>query len=117
MLTVPEDERVISNAQTGVGASRERRAADDHVYRAQRQTLVDVGFFAQRGGGKHLNVELACAALLDFFSRPDRLRVVRLGRFIHVCPLQLGLSAGDTGQARSGCQHSADRNGLDGKSF
>ena len=75
VVAITEDEGVVGDAKTGVGARRKRGAADDHVHRAQGQALVDVGLFAQCGGRKDLDVELAVAALLDFLGGPHRLGV------------------------------------------
>ena len=79
MVAVAEDERVIGDAKTREGARGKRRAADDDVYRSQCQPLVDVGFFAQAGRWKHLDIEFAVGAFFDFFGRPDRLGVKRFG--------------------------------------
>ena len=62
MVAVAEDERVVRNAKAWIGASRKRGAADDDVHRAQCQALVQVGFFAQTGSWKHLDVKFAVAA-------------------------------------------------------
>jgi hypothetical protein len=52
VVAIAEDEGVVGDAKAWVGAGRKRGAADDHVHRAQGQALVDVGLFAQCGGGK-----------------------------------------------------------------
>jgi hypothetical protein len=48
VVAVAEDERVVGDAQARVAARGERRAADDHVHRAELHALVDVGLLAER---------------------------------------------------------------------
>ena len=94
MVAVAEDKRVVGDAKARMGACGKRRAADDDVYRAQRQSLVDIGFLAQAGGRKHLDIEFAIGAFFDFFGGLDRLGVKRFGRLIDVGPFQLLLGSG-----------------------
>ena len=91
MVAIAEDEGVVSNAKTRISARCKRGAADDHVDRAQGKTLVDVGFFAQSGGGENLNFKFAVGAFFDFVGSPHRFSVISLRSFVHVRPFQFGL--------------------------
>ena len=48
MRRIAEDEWVIRDAYARIATRRERWAADDHVDRAERQALINVGLFAER---------------------------------------------------------------------
>ncbi len=102
MVGVAEDERVVGDAQPRVAARGERRAADDHVDRAQLHALVDVGLLAERAGREDLDVVLAVGALLDLLGGPHRFGVVRLGGLVDMRPLQLGLRGRRRGGSASG---------------
>jgi hypothetical protein len=92
-------------------------ARQHDVDRAERQALVDVRLLAQAGGREHLDVVLAIGALLDFFRRPHRVLVERLGGLVDVRPLELGLRAGDAGSAQRGGRQGASGDGLEGVAF
>ena len=91
VLGVPEDEREVGDGQRLVGVACKTRARQDDVHGAQGQALVDVGLFAQAGRGEHLDVVFAVGAFLDLLSRPHRVFVEGLRRFVHVGPFELGL--------------------------
>jgi hypothetical protein len=91
VVEVAEHEWRAADGKRWIRARGERLARVDDVDGAERESLIDIRFLAQRRGWKNLDLVAAVGAFLDFIGGPERPLVIWLTRFVHVRPLEFGL--------------------------
>src|ERR1041385_754477 len=89
MIGIAEGVGIIGHADPRKALGRKARAGDDHVDRAKRKALIDVGFLAELRGRVDVNLITAIGTLVDLARGPDRGGVERLRRLVNMRPFQL----------------------------